>query len=227
MQYEIEGGSLPVLICKMEAGESIFSESGAMSWMTEGIEMQTSSNGGVGKILGRMFSGESLFLNIYTAQKKGEIAFASNFPGSIKPFQIGPGREIIIQKKAFLASTSEVELSIFFQKKISTGLFGGEGFIMQKLSGSGTAFVEIDGYAKEYNLQAGEKMIIDTGYLAMMDATCQIEVNRIKGVKNIIFGGEGLFNTVVTGPGRILVQTHPLSQVANSLIPFLPIPSDD
>lgn len=222
MQYEIEGGSLPVLICKLEAGESLITQSGAMSWMTEGVEMQTSSEGGIGKVFGRLFSGESLFMNRYTAQMKSEIAFASGFPGSIKAFQISPGREIIIQKRAFLACTSGVELSIFFQKKIGAGFFGGEGFIMQKLSGSGTAFVEIDGYAKEYHLQAGEKMIIDTGYLAMMDATCQIDIQRIRGIGNIVFGGEGLFNTVVTGPGKILVQTHPLSKIASSLVPFLP-----
>ncbi|MEL3908856.1 MAG: TIGR00266 family protein [Treponemataceae bacterium] len=222
MQYEIEGDSLPVLICKPEIGESLITQSGAMSWMTEGFEMQTSSRGGIGKVFGRLFSGESLFLNVYTAQKKGEIAFASGFPGSIRAFQISPEREIIVQKGAFLACTSEVELSVFFQKKIGAGFFGGEGFIMQKLSGSGTAFVEIDGYAKEYSLKPGEKMIIDTGYLAMMDATCQIDIQRIKGVQNIIFGGEGLFNTVVTGPGKILVQTHPLSKVAHSLLPFLP-----
>ncbi len=222
MQYHIVGEPLPAVICDVEAGETLITESGAMSWMTQNMKMETTSNGGIGKALGRMFSGETMFQNRYTAQGgPGQIAFASSFPGSIKAVEIAPGKELVVQKKAFLASESGVELSIFFQKKASAGFFGGEGFIMQRLSGSGTAFIEIDGYAVEYNLQAGQSMVVDTGYLAAMDATCSIEVVSVPGVKNMLFGGEGIFNTLVKGPGKIILQTMPINVVAGAINPFI------
>ena len=176
MNYQIYGEPLPVVICNVDPGETLICESGAMSWMTPNMEMQT-VGGGAGKVLGRMFSGESMFQNRYTAQGgPGMIAFASSFPGSIRAFQITPDHPIVCQKKAFLASTEGVELSVQFQKKLGAGLFGGEGFIMQRLSGSGTVFLEIDGSTMEYNLAPGQQLVIDTGYLAMMDATVQMEV---------------------------------------------------
>lgn len=222
MQYRIEGTPLPVAICQLAPGETMITESGSMSWMTNNIHMETITNGGVGKAIGRMFSGESFFQNRFTAMNvPGEIAFASSFPGSIYAFQIQPGRDIIVQKSAFLACEQGVELSIFFQKRFGAGLFGGEGFIMQRLSGTGTAFIEIDGYALEYNLAPGQQMVIDTGYLAMMEGSVQMDIQSVKGVKNMLFGGEGLFNTVVTGPGKILLQTMPVSKVAGVLSPYL------
>ena len=222
MQYQSYGEPMPVVICNVDPGESIISESGAMSWMTPNMSMQT-SGGGAGKMFGRMFSGESLFQNIYTAQNgPGMIAFASSFPGSIRAFEISPDRPIICQKKAFLASSSGVELSVFFQKKLGAGLFGGEGFVMQKISGSGIAFIEIDGSTMEYNLAPGQQLVIDTGYLAMMDATVQMEVQAVKGVKNVLFGGESFFNTVVTGPGRVLLQTMPVSNFVSTISSLLP-----
>lgn len=222
MKYHIVGEPLPAVICDLDAGETLISESGAMSWMTPNMKMETTSNGGIGKALGRMFSGDTLFQNRYTAQGgQGQIAFASSFPGSIKAVEISPSKELIVQKKAFLASESSVELSIFFQKKIGSGFFGGEGFIMQKLSGHGTAFIEIDGYAVEYTLQAGQSMIVDTGYLAAMDATCSMEIVSVPGVKNMLFGGEGVFNTVVKGPGKIILQTMPVNVVAGAINPFI------
>lgn len=225
MKYEIKGNTLPVVICELEAGETIVAEGGAMSWMDSNVVMDT-KGGGVGKVFGRMFSGESLFKNEYTAKgQPGMIAFASSFPGSIRAVEIKPGQDIIVQKKAFLASEKDVDLSVFFQKKLGAGLFGGEGFIMQRLSGSGTAFLEIDGEAVEYELAAGQSMIIDTGYLAMMDATCSIDIQTIKGAKNVLLGGEGLFNTVVTGPGRIVLQTMPVYAVARALMPYMPVSS--
>ena len=223
MKYVIEGEPLPVVVCDLENGETMITESGAMSWMSPNIKMDTNTGGGFGKMLGRAFSGESLFLNQYTAAGgPGHIAFASSFPGSIRAFEIGPGREIVTQKSAFLAGTSGVELSMFFQKKIGGGLFGGEGFIMQRLSGQGLAFVEFDGYVKEYELAPGQQMIVDTGYLAAMDATCSMDIKAVPGVKNMLFGGEGIFNTYVTGPGKIWIQTMPISQMANALRPFFP-----
>ncbi|MBR4205739.1 MAG: TIGR00266 family protein [Clostridia bacterium] len=216
MRYEIKGDTLPVVICSLENGESMISESGAMSWMTPNMQMET-VGGGAKKVVGRMFSGESMFQNRYTAQGAGMIAFASSFPGSIRAVQISPGHEIVVQKSGFLASEPTVELSVFFQKKASAGFFGGEGFIMQKLSGYGTAFVEIDGSAIEYDLGPGEQLVVDTGYAAMMDATCSMTVQTVKGVKNILFGGEGLFNTVITGPGHVVLQTMPMSNFASAV----------
>ena len=222
MKYQIQGEPLPVVICNLEPGETIISESSAMSWMSRNMEMQT-SGGGIGKVFGRMFSGENMFQNHYTARNgQGMIAFASKFPGSIRAFEITPSRPIICQKRSFLAATDGVELSVHFQKKIGTGLFGGEGFVMQKLSGNGTAFVEIDGSAVEYDLDRGEQLLIDTGYLAVMDATVTLDIQQIKGVKNALFGGEGLFNTLVTGPGHIIIQTMPVSNFAGLIAGMIP-----
>jgi uncharacterized protein (TIGR00266 family) len=222
MKYEIKGQPMPVVICQVDPEETMICESGAMSWMSTNMEMQT-SGGGIGKVFGRMFSGENMFQNRYTARKtEGLIAFAAKFPGAILAFDITPSTPIICQKRSFLASTSGVDLSVHFQERLGSGFFGGEGFIMQKLSGNGTAFLEIDGTAVEYELQAGQRMVIDTGYLAMMDATCSIEVQTVKGVKNVVFGGESLFNTVVTGPGKIIVQTMPMSHFAGAIARLLP-----
>ncbi|MBQ7144770.1 MAG: TIGR00266 family protein [Oscillospiraceae bacterium] len=222
MKYEIRGEPLPVVICTLENGETMISESGAMSWMSPNLKMET-RGGGAGKMLGRMFSGESLFQNRYTAEGgQGMIAFASSFPGSIRAVQIDPAHPVVVQKSGFLASTAGVELSVFFQRKLGSGFFGGEGFIMQKLSGSGIAFIEIDGSAVEYDLAPGQQLVADTGYVAMMDASCQMDVQTVKGVKNVLFGGEGLFNTVVTGPGRVILQTMPLSGFAGTIASVLP-----
>jgi len=222
MQYTILGNDLPVVTCNLAPGESMITERGSMSWMSPNMKMETAA-GGLGKAFGRMFSGEAIFQNIYTAQGgPGMIAFASSFPGSIRAVQVTPGRDVIAQKAAFLASERSVELSVHFQKKLGAGFFGGEGFIMQRLSGSGIAFLEIDGAAIEYDLAPGQQMIVDTGYLAMMDATCSMDIQTVPGLKNKFFGGEGFFNTVITGPGRIVLQTMPISGVAAAIRPFIP-----
>lgn len=169
MKYEIKGDTLPVVICHLEAGEQMITERGSMAWMSPNMKMETSTNGGFGKAFGRMFSGEAMFQNIYTAQGgNGLIAFASSFPGSIKAFEIGPGQEYIFQKKAFLAGEPGVNISVHFHKKVASGLFGGEGFILQKVSGNGIVFAEFDGHVVEYELQPGQQIVIDSGYLAAM-----------------------------------------------------------
>jgi len=223
MQYQIAGEPLPVVTCQLAAGETMITERGSMSWMTPNMRMETTTNGGLGKAFGRLLAGEALFQNRYTAQGgPGLIAFASSFPGSIRAFEIAPGRELVVQKSGFLAAEAGVELSIFFQKKLGSGFFGGEGFIMQKLSGQGIAFAEFDGHVVEYELSAGQSLVVDTGYIAAMDATCSVDIVTVPGVKNAFFGGEGLFNTVVTGPGHIWLQTMPISNVAAVLRPFFP-----
>lgn len=222
MKYEIQGGNFPVLICTLDANETMITEGGGMSWMTQNMKMETSSNGGIGKMLGRMMTKESLFQNNYTAQGgEGMIAFASSLPGEIMALEVAPGKEYVAQKSAFLASTSGVTLSTFFQKKLGAGFFGGEGFIMQKLSGNGTAFIEIDGSAIKYELAAGQQLVVDTGHVVLMSSTCSMDVQTVKGVKNVLFGGEGLFNTVVTGPGEVTLQSMPVPKLAGAIQPYI------
>lgn len=222
MKYEIQGDNLPVVICDLEAGESMITEGGSMAWMSPNMKMET-SGGGFGKALGRLFSGESLFQNVYTSQGgPGVIAFASKFPGAIKAVEITPDKPIVVQKSAFLAATKGVDVSVFFQKKMRAGFFGGEGFIMQKISGRGLVFLEIDGSAVDYELQSGQEIVISTGNLAIMDESCSMDIQTVSGVKNVLFGGEGLFRTVVTGPGRITLQTMPLSAFAELIARYIP-----
>lgn len=222
MKYEIKGGNLPVIEFSLEAGEVINCQNGGMSWMSPNMQMQT-SGGGIGKMFAKALTNEAMFSNTYVAQGgPGMISMCTNFPGSIVAVEIEPGKEIIAQKGAYLASTPGVDMSIFFQKKGMAGFFGGEGFIMQKMSGKGMVFLEIDGSAIEYELGAGEKMIIDTGYLAMMEATCTMDVETVKGgIKNMMLGGEGFFNTVVTGPGKLWVQTLPKNQFVGGISPMI------
>ena len=226
MRYQIVGETLPVVICELEGGEKMINEGGSMSWMSPNMLMETTTNGGIGKAFGRMFAGEKMFQNVYTAQGgNGLIAFASSFPGSIKAFQIVPGQEMVFQKSAFLAGEASVNLSIFFNKKFGAGLFGGEGFIMQRVSGQGIVFAEFDGHVVEYDLQPGQQIVVDTGHLAAMTPSCNMEIRSVPGVKNMLFGGEGVFNTVITGPGRVWLQTMPISNVAGVLRPYMPLGS--
>ena len=222
MEYEIKGGAFPVVICQLAGGEQMITEKGGMVWMSPNMEM-TTSGGGMGKMFAKAFSGESMFQNIYTAKGgPGMIAFGSCFPGRILPIQIAPGREIVLQKSAFLASEVGVQMAVHFNKKLGTGFFGGEGFIMQRLSGSGMAFAEVDGELVEYDLAPGQQMIVDTGCVLGFDSTVSIDIQQVKGLKNKLLGGEGFFNTVLTGPGKIWLQTMPISNVAGAISPYLP-----
>lgn len=225
MRYELKGGNFPVVICHLENREQMITEKGSMVWQTPNIKMET-KGGGIGKLFSKALSGESMFQNIYTAQNgPGMIAFGSSFPGKIIPLRIEPGKEMVVQKRAFLASETGVDLSIHFNKKVGTGLFGGEGFIMQKLSGNGMAFIEIDGEVVEYELAPGEQLIVDTGNVAGFEVGISMEIRQVPGLKNKFLGGEGLFNTLLTGPGKIWLQTMPITGVAEVLSYFLS--SDD
>lgn len=222
MKYDIIGGSTPAVTCQLDPGEAMVTQSGAMAWMSPNMDMQTNA-GGFGKAFGRLFSGESVFLNTYTPMGgSGSITFAASFPGSIRAVEITPDKPLIIQKSAFIAATSGVELSVHFQQKMRSGFFGGEGFIMQRLSGRGLAFIEIDGCGVDYDLRPGEQLVVDTGYLAMMDATCDMDIRTVKGVKNVLFGGEGLFNTVITGPGHVVVQTMSIVEFTARIAAMIP-----
>lgn len=224
MTYELEGGAFPVVICRLRAGEQMRTGKGSMAWMSPNMKMET-RGGGVGKMFSRTISGESMFQNIYTAQGDGMIAFGSSFPGRIVVLKVAPGKEMVVQKSAFLASEMGVELTVHFSKKAGAGFFGGEGFIMQKLSGLGTAFIEIDGDLVAYDLAPGQKMVVDTGNVAGFEATVDISVESVPGLKSKLLGGEGFFNTILTGPGKIWLQTISMESVAAAVQPFMPTKS--
>ena len=221
MRYEVKGGAFPIVVCNLENGEQMITERGSMVWMSPNMQMET-HGGGFGKIFAKAFAGESMFQNTYTANGAGMITFGSSFPGQIKPITIAPGQEMILQKSAFLAAEAGVELSIHFRKNLGVGFFGGEGFIMQRLSGNGIAFVEIDGELIEYELQAGQQLVVDTGNVAGFTPGVQMDIQQVPGLKNKLLGGEGLFNTVLTGPGRVWLQTMPICNVAASIRPYIP-----
>lgn len=218
MNTQITGDFLPVVTWNLNKGEKVLSESGGMSWMTDGMKMETSTNGGIMKGIGRAFAGESIFMNIYTAEQDNqEIAFASCFPGQILEFNLEDYGTIIAQKRAFLCSEMTVDISMHFRKKLGAGFFGGEGFIMQKLTGSGKAFLEVDGNVTQKELKAGETLKVDNGYVVAMTKDVDLSIDTIKGLKNIVFGGEGLFITTLKGPGTVWLQSMPIAKLASML----------
>ena len=223
MDYKIIGNVMPIVQFELSRGETIKSEAGAMKFMDADIKMETQAQGGVGGFIKRKMMGESGFFNIYTAVRdENKIAFGHSFPGHIIPIELGK-RNIILQKRAFLCSTEGVELEIFFQKKLGTGFFGGEGFIMQKLLGQGMAFAEIDGEVVEMDLEVGQSIKVETGSVGMFEESVGMSIDRIKGFKNMLFGGEGLFLTTLTGPGKVWLQTMPIQSMAGEIRPFLNI----
>lgn len=216
MEAKIVGDMLPAVICKLKKGETVLTENGGMSWMDSNIQMKTTTNGGIMKGLGRAFAGESIFMNTYTAEKDDvEIAFSSCFPGQILEFNLAQGETIIAQKRAFLCSEKDVDISMKFRKKLGAGLFGGEGFIMQKITGPGKVFLEIDGNVIKKELKEGEKLKVDNGYVAAMTENVKLDIETVKGVKNIMFGGEGLFVTTLEGPGTVYLQSMPVAKLAS------------
>ena len=224
MKCEILGKLVPAVCFTMDAGESIYNQSGSMVWMTDGIKMTTSSKGGLLKGFARaLLTQESVFMNTFTAEKTGaKVAFGMSFPGEICQVHIQPGYEIIAQKGAFLCAETGVKMEVTTVKKLGGGFFGGEGFFLQKYSGEGYAFLEIDGDVVEYTLEAGQTMRVDSGNVAYFESSVQYSVEMVKGFKNVLFGGEGLFLTTLTGPGKIWLQTATISELAGRIIPFLP-----
>lgn len=223
MDFEIQGGNMPVVVCKLQQGESVYTESGGMGWMSSNIEMSTNMEGGLFGGIARKFSGESMFMTTYTCRGGvANIAFPSSFPGSILAFDLMPGQSLICQKKAFLCAERSVQLEVYLRKNIGVGFFGGEGFIMQKVTGPGKVFLEIDGSAIKQSLQPGEVMKVDPGHIAVMTPSISADITMVKGFKNVFFGGEGLFLADVRGPGEVWFQTIPAQNVAKSIIPFLP-----
>lgn len=224
MKYQIIGSTMPAVeILFEQSGESMYTQSGGMAWMTEGISMSTNARGGLMKGLGRMFAGESMFMATYRAEQAGStIAFASTVAGSIHPVDVGATGGLICQKGAFLCAQESVELNVTFTKKASAGFFGGEGFILEELSGNGMAFLEIDGDKVVKTLQPGEVLKVDTGNVVAFEKTVQYEVETVKGFGNIVFGGEGLFLTKLTGPGKVVLQTQNIAEFAGRLARYIP-----
>lgn len=226
MEYEITGGSFPIVVCTLQQGETMKNETGAMAYMTSGMNMETNTGGGLLKGLGRALAGDTLFLNFFTAENDGEqIGFSACTPGKIIPVKLDGTNTIIGQKNAFLAAQDSVDIDIHFRQSLGAGIFGGEGFILQKFSGNGIVFLEIDGEVIEKDLAPGETLLVDPGHIAAMDESVEFDVERVNGAKNILFG-EGLFFSRVTGPGRVWIQTMPISKLAEAIIPFIPDRND-
>ena len=223
MEYKIKGDVMQILEVTLNRGEALYTESGGMAWMSDGIEMETSGRGGIGKMLGRMLSGESLFLTTYKSTTDGAmITFAPEAPGKIIALPLAAGNTMILQRDAFMCAEDDVQLEMHFRKKLGAGLFGGEGFVLQKVTGPGTAFVELTGEIREYTLAAGQRLRIDPGHIAMFEPTVQYDITTVKGLKNIFLSGEGLFLATLTGPGRVWLQTMPVSNLAMKIYSLMP-----
>jgi uncharacterized protein (TIGR00266 family) len=223
MRYEIKGEDMPSLEVALQRGEAVFTESGGMAWMSDGIDMQTSGRGGIGKMLGRALAGESLFLTTYTCTAdQALIVFTPEAPGHIMANELADGESLIAQKDAFMCAEDSVDISMHFQRRLGSGLFGGEGFILQKLTGPGVAFTEIAGEVRTYTLKPGQRMRVDPGHIAMFEPSVDYDIEMVRGVSNMLLGGEGLFLATLTGPGRIWLQTLPLVNLAAAIRRYIP-----
>ncbi|NTV63723.1 MAG: TIGR00266 family protein [Oscillochloris sp.] len=223
LKYKIIGTTMQAVVIELPPNQTVFSERGGMSWMSANINMQTNMEGGLGGAFKRMFSGESIFMVSFTSQGgTGIIGFSAEFPGKIVPLNLGPGQQMICQKDSFMCAERSVNLDLHFRRKLGAGFFGGEGFIMQKITGPGLAFVELDGEIVEYTLDANQTLKVDTGHVAMYEPTVQFDVEMVRGFKNILFGGEGLFLATLRGPGRVWLQTMPAMNLAKKIAQYLP-----
>jgi uncharacterized protein (TIGR00266 family) len=223
MQSKIDGTVMQMLTVYLNKGEAVYTESGGMAWMTNGLEMTTNTRGGLMKGLGRSLAGESLFMTTYTSKTDGAwVVFTPEAPGKVIELDLAPGQSWIAQKDAFMVAEDTVELKMHFRKRVGAGFFGGEGFILQKITGPGKAWLEIPGETVQYTLQANQMIKVDPGHIAAFEETVQYEVETVKGLGNILFSGEGLFLATLRGPGRVVLQTMPLSNLAQKLARYLP-----
>lgn len=223
MKHTIRGEQLPIVDIELQTGESVFTERGGMAWMSNNINMKTGTRGGLGKALGRVFAGESLFMNTYSCEEgTGLISFCSEFPGSVVEFNLQPGESIICQRDAFMVAETSVDMSMHFTRRLGAGLFGGEGFFLQKLTGPGKAFIELSGEITEYNLKEGQVLKVDPGYLAAYEPSVDFNLTTVKGVSNLLFGGEGIFLATVQGPGKVWLQSMPIQALAKKIGMYIP-----
>ena len=223
MQYQVSGEVFPIVEFQLMRGESVFTESGGMAWMSQGIKMTTNTRGGLMAGLGRALAGESLFMVSYGCEaESGSVVFTPEAPGRVLNMVLEPGQSLICQKDTFLCAEESVELKMHFHKRLGAGLFGGEGFILQKITGPGTAFFAIPGEVRERTLAPGEKLLIDPGHIAMFEPTVDYEINMVRGIKNVLFAGEGLFLATLTGPGKVWMETMPLANLAAKIARYIP-----
>ncbi|HUT20448.1 MAG TPA: TIGR00266 family protein [Anaerolineae bacterium] len=222
LKYQLIGTTLQAVTIELDPGQTVYSESGGMAWMSANVQMETKTAGGLGKMLGRVFSGESLFFVDYTCTRgTGIVSFASEFPGKIVPMDLAEGQQVIAQKDAFMCAEKSVDVAMHFRKRLGAGFFGGEGFILQQFTGPGLVFAELDGEIVEYTLDDGQTMMVDTGYVAMFEPTVDFDIEMVRGVKNIFFGGEGLFLARLRGPGRVWLQTMPMYNLARKVARYI------
>ncbi len=223
LKYHILGTVQQTLVAELQPNQAVFSDAGALSWMTTAVNMNTTSGGGLGGMLKRAVSGATVFIINFTASgEPGQAAFSTDFPGKVLPVELDAGQAVIMHKHAFLCAEKSVALDVFFTRKLGAGMFGGEGFILQKLTGPGMAFAELDGDAVEYHLKQGEIMKVEPGHVAMFESTVSFDIQMVKGIANVLLGGEGLFLATLTGPGRIWLHSMTVSKIAHRLVEYLP-----
>lgn len=224
MKYEVIGKTVPAVEMTLKKGESVYTQRGGMSYQTSGIKMSTNARGGVLKSLGRMFTGESIFMSNYEAEEDDAVvAFSTTVPGEVLPIKLSEHPEgFILQKGAFLCAEQDVDLSIALTKKFTAGLFGGEGFILQRATGNGMLFLEVDGDPIVKELKEGEVLKVDTGNVVAFDSSVKYEIETVKGLGNILLGGEGLFLTKLVGPGKVVIQSQNFVDFAGKIISLIP-----
>ncbi|WP_309572891.1 AIM24 family protein [Deinococcus sp.] len=222
LRYRIIGKVQPTVLLDLDARHGVFTDAGGLSWMTPTISMTTNMQGGLLGGLSRAFSGGTVFLIHLNTTSRGQAAFCADFPGKIVPLELDAGESIITHKQAFLCAESTVELAVTFTRRLGAGLVGGDGFVLQKLTGPGLAFVEMDGDAIEYRLNPGETMLVEPGHVAMFDPSVEFSIEMMKGIRNLLFSGESLFFAKLTGPGRVWLNSMTVSKVAHRVGEYLP-----
>jgi uncharacterized protein (TIGR00266 family) len=222
MRYAISGTIMQTVAIDLAPGEVVYSQTNSMCWMNDAIEMNTSTGGGFLAGIRRSLSGGSLFITDFTARGDGHVAFAPRFPGTIMPLQLAPGQSLICRKETFLCAEKSVNLEIAWQQRIGAGFFGGQGFILQKVTGPGTVFLDLSGEIVERDLAAGERLLVHAGHVGVMDPTIQFDIQMVRGFKNLLFGGEGLFLATLTGPGHVALQSMPILNLAEEIARYLP-----
>ena len=222
MRYEISGTVMQTLAIDLDPGEIVYSQTNCMCWMNDAVEMNTNTGGGFLAGVSRMFSGGTLFITDFTARGQGHVAFAPRFPGTIRPLQLAAGESVICRKETFLCAEKSVSLGIAWQRKIGAGFFGGQGFVLQQVSGPGTVFLDLSGEIVERDLAPGERLLVHAGHVGAMDPTIQFDIQLVRGFKNVLFGGEGLFLATLTGPGHVVLQSMPILNLAEEIARYMP-----
>ncbi|MBW8813940.1 MAG: TIGR00266 family protein [Caulobacterales bacterium] len=222
MKYEISGSTMQTVSIDLEAGETVFSQTHAMAWMTDGMAMNTNTGGGLFAGLKRAMGGGSFFVTQYTAERRGQVAFAPRFPGTIVPMRLAAGQSLICRKETFLCAEQSVTLEIALQQRLGAGFFAGEGFILQRVTGPGTVFLDLSGEVIEKELAPGERLLVHAGHIGIQEPTVSTDIQMVRGFRNVLFGGEGLFLATLTGPGRIWLQSMPILNLAEEIARHMP-----